>query len=76
MEWLHSERAHRLIAAMALGAWGGFYSAIESDIDRFRGWQSWGDVRAYNWKLATFRWCKGAVMGLAGGLTGGLAIGL
>jgi hypothetical protein len=74
--WLHSEQAHRLIAGMAVGAWSGFLAAFEADLSRFKDWQSWGDVRAYDWGLATFRWCKGIGLGMIAGLSGGAALGL
>jgi hypothetical protein len=71
MNWLHSARAHQVLA----GAITGLLTAAEADFDAFRRWQSWGDAAAYDWKRATFRWCKGLVIGAASGLGLGAVFG-
>ena len=56
---LHSPAAH--------GALAGWLSAAATDFHAFRAWQSFKDVRAYNWGTAIFRWVQGAVIGAVSG---------
>jgi hypothetical protein len=71
MDWLHSTRGHQAIA----GALAGLVTAVEQDIDHFRAWKTWSDVAVYDWRTASFRWCKGLVIGALSGLGLGAAFG-
>ncbi|HWB15986.1 MAG TPA: hypothetical protein VG538_06215 [Vicinamibacterales bacterium] len=72
MDWLHSTRAHQAMA----GALAGFVTAIEADIDAFRAWKAWHDLVVYDWRTATFRWCKGIVLGALTGVGLGATFGI
>ena len=63
---------HQAIA----GALTGLVTAIEADFAAFRAWQSWHDAAIYDWRTATFRWCKGVVIGALSGLGLGAVLGL
>ena len=45
------------------GALSGFVTAVAIDIAAFRKWQSYTEARAYDWRLAAWRWVQGAVYG-------------
>lgn len=50
-----------LIIAVAAGA--GALAAASTDIASFRTWKNWDALLTYDWKLASFRWFQGAVLG-------------
>jgi len=45
------------------GAASGLVAALATDIAAFRSWKRWQDVASYNWGIASFRWCQGAILG-------------
>lgn len=45
-------------------AGAGMFVAATQDIQSFRSWKSYEEARAYNWKLAAWRWAQGAVFGV------------
>jgi hypothetical protein len=45
------------------GALAGLLPAAAVDFHAFKTWQSFKDARAYDWNVALFRWCYGALMG-------------
>ena len=45
------------------GALAGLVSAVAVDLDAFKKWQSVREFQKFNWKLAAFRWLKGALAG-------------
>lgn len=47
-----------------MGAVSGVIAAAAVDYGAFRSWKSVQDALAYNWKLAAWRWCQGAVAGV------------
>ena len=51
------------ITRLAQGALTGLAAAAAVDFHAFKRWQSFGDVKAYNWNVALFRWMQGAVIG-------------
>lgn len=52
---------------VARGAAVGVVTAAAVDIAAFRSWKSFDECRAYDWKVAAWRWFQGAVIG---GMTG------
>ena len=57
---------HALIHA-GTGALGGWATAARVDYTAFVSWKSFQDARAYDWKVAIFRWLQGAVIGAVTG---------
>lgn len=59
-----------LLHPIVKGALGGLLVAARIDYEAFKGWKSFDDATAYDWKTAGFRWFRGALIGacLAGGL--------
>ena len=51
------------IARLAQGALTGLLAAAAVDFHAFKAWQSFSDLKAYNWNVALFRWMQGAVIG-------------
>ena len=45
------------------GAASGIVTAAIVDIGAFRGWKTWHDAATYDYKLASWRWFQGAVLG-------------
>jgi hypothetical protein len=58
------------IYGIALGAANGALVAARIDFLAFKAWKDWSDILAYDWRIATFRWFQGAVIGAAAGLSG------
>lgn len=52
-----------LMKRILVGAVGGALASAEADYAAFRTWQTWHDVAVYDWRTATFRWFKGAIIG-------------
>ena len=48
---------------MVKGAIAGLLSAALVDFAAFRAWQSYDDVRRFDWRMAAFRWAQGVVVG-------------
>lgn len=42
----------------------GALAAGAVDFAAFRSWKTWHDVETYQWKVASFRWFQGAIVGL------------
>ena len=55
---------HKVTAAVI----GGIAGAARQDWEAFQTWQSESEAKAYDWKLARWRWFKGALTGLVFGL--------
>lgn len=51
------------------GAVSGWVAAAAIDFEAFRSWQRVEDALTYSWKIAVFRWIKGAILGALGGLS-------
>jgi hypothetical protein len=47
------------------GAIAGLVSAALVDFAAFRAFDSFDDIKTYNWTTAVFRWWQGAMIGLA-----------
>ena len=61
MDWLTELLANKYVAAAITGA----LVAARQDRESWKkSFDNWGDLTDFNWKLASFRWCKGAVVGL------------
>lgn len=45
------------------GAMSGAASAAFMDVQTFRKWRNWSDLKSYDWGLASFNWVKGAFFG-------------
>lgn len=45
------------------GALLGAAVAAAIDLQAFRSWKSFDDLKLFNWKTAAFRWFQGAVIG-------------
>lgn len=45
----------------------GVGTAALVDYGAFRKWQSWKEFAEYDWKVASFRWFQGAVVGALAG---------
>lgn len=60
--------AHPLVAGMFTG----ILSAAAVDIAAFRSWKSHEEAMSYDWRVATWRWFQGAVVGVlsAAGMIG------
>ena len=52
---------HNPYVQLMLGGWA---VAARMDYEAFESWQTPGEALAYNWKIAVWRWFKGAVIGL------------
>lgn len=52
---------------IGIGIASGFIAAVGADIVAFRSWKTFDDARAYDWKVATFRWVQGVVLGAISG---------
>lgn len=65
MEWLTylNELLH---TPAGIGAIGGVLSAARVDYAAFRSWDEWTDVVSYSWRLASWRWFQGALIGALG----------
>jgi hypothetical protein len=50
-----------------IGALGGLLAAARQDRESFSAFKRWGDLKAFDWRLASFRYAKGL---LTGALTG------
>lgn len=50
------------------GALAGLGAAALVDFNAFRSWKSWQDASTYDWKVASFRWLQGAVVGAVAAL--------
>ena len=59
---------HETLVKVGAGAISGLLAAAAVDFHAFKAWQSFGDAKAYNWPVALFRWCQGAVMGAVAAL--------
>lgn len=46
----------------------GWLTAALVDFAAFRSWKSFDEAWRYDWKLAAWRWCQGAVVGAVTGL--------
>lgn len=46
-----------------MGAIGGFLVAIRADRESFATWKCWNDVLTFDWRVASFRYVKGAAIG-------------
>ena len=46
------------------GALSGLLAAAVVDIAAFRSWKSVDDAKAFDWKVAGFRWLQGAISGV------------
>lgn len=55
MEWLSNP--------IVQGAIAGAIAAASVDLSAFRAWKRWHDILTYDWRVATFRWFQGAVLG-------------
>lgn len=53
------------IFAVMRAALLGVLVAAEADFAAFKAWQSYEEARRYDWRLAAWRWAKGAVLGVA-----------
>lgn len=42
----------------------GLVAAAATDFDAFKKFQSFKDLARYDWGLASFRWFKGAILGI------------
>lgn len=64
MDWwaLAQEALH---SAIGRGALSGLAAAAAADFAAFRAWKSFDDALNYQWRVALFRWCQGAVVGAA-----------
>lgn len=49
-----------------IGALSGWATAARVDYAAFKSWHSASDAWAYDWKIATWRWLQGAVIGAVG----------
>jgi len=52
--------ANTYVSMMIAGALAG----AATDISAFRSWKSFEEARAYDWRIASWRWFQGAGMGL------------
>ena len=55
--------AHTLIAR---GIVTGAISAALVDLSAFRAWRTWDEAIRYDWRMASWRWAQGAVLGALG----------
>lgn len=46
-----------------VGLLGGLVAAIKADHEAFRKWNSWQDVRSFDWNVASYRYARGAMLG-------------
>jgi len=58
MDWLSNP--------IVQGAIAGAIAAASVDLSAFRAWKRWNDILSYDWRVATFRWFQGAVLGALG----------
>lgn len=49
---------------LAIGAASGLLVAAHLDYAAFQSWKSWDDALHYNWRMATWRWVQGAIVGI------------
>lgn len=56
--------------AILAAAFGGFLTAFTQDLAEFNRWQSIDDAIKFNWKVAIFKYVKGAILGAIAGATG------
>lgn len=68
LDYLWLVLMHPKVLAVLDGALKGWALAFAFDLGNFRGWQKWDDFATYDWKVASFRWAKGAVLGALAGL--------
>lgn len=52
---------------VAIGIAVGVLSAAKVDYAAFKSWQCFHDAAVYNWRLASFRWLQGAIVGAVTG---------
>lgn len=57
------------------GVIAGVAAAVLVDVAAFRSWKRWQDARTYDWGVASFRWCQGALMGALTAVGLGVATG-
>lgn len=53
---------------VAIGLVAGLLAAARIDYEAFKSWQSFHDVATYDWKTASWRWLRGAIVGAVAGL--------
>lgn len=58
-------------SAAVQGAIGGWLVAARVDYEAFKHWQSFDEAKAYNWKVAAWRWLQGAIIGAVTLASGG-----
>jgi len=59
---------------LGLAAMNGALVAARIDFESFKDFKEWKDALRYDWGKASFRWFKGAVIGVAGTFAGVSAI--
>lgn len=59
---------HLLALAAAGGAFTGALGAARADYQAYISWDRWQDFQSYDWRLASFRWVHGAIVGAVGGV--------
>lgn len=57
-----SEQIKRYLMLALTGA----LAAAWTDFDAFKKFKSWKDLVGFDWGLASFRWFKGAILGVIG----------
>lgn len=70
MDWLQAaiDVVSVLLTLPAMkGALVGTGTAALVDYGAFRKWQKWSDLYQYDWRVASFRWAQGAVVGALAG---------
>lgn len=58
-----------------VGGVAGALAAFTTDLLAFKKFQDWHDFTTYSWRVATFRWTQGFVLGMVGASVWGAAIG-
>ena len=52
-----------LSSPVVRGMLTGFLTAATVDLAAFRTWKRWEDAARYSWRVASFRWVQGMVVG-------------